>query len=376
MAFQIWDAGVLRQQSANAPKNPIAPLEPGYRDNNFGGYRWRTLATRSVTAGRWILVAERADLRFRLAEDVILEAVMPIIFVLPIAGLLIWFVVGYGMRPLRRLATQLSAKASDDLSPLPDDEIPTELAQVINSTNDLLSRLAASFEREKRFAADAAHELRTPISVLKVHLHNLAHDLPAENLNVARLKNGIDRMSHLVEQILALYRTMPDQFMADFKPLDLHALAREVISSTYAEFSMKDQRIELSGSSSSVVGDRFTLETLLRNLLSNATKYTPDGGQVRVTVNPNEHGITLKVEDSGAGIEPDEYERVFERFYRVGGDRHASGQPGCGLGLAIVEHIAELHDAHITLGPSSFENGLSVCIDFPSSIPSKIPDHV
>jgi two-component system sensor histidine kinase QseC len=367
IAFQIWDTGVLLQRSANAPDSLIAPLQPGYRDNNFGGHRWRTLARQSGNTDRWILVAERADMRFRLADDVILEAVMPIIFGLPLAGLVIWFIVGYGMRPMRRLATQLGAKASDDLSPLPDDQIPAELTQVVQSTNGLLTRLAASFEREKRFAADAAHELRTPISVLKVHLHNLAHDLPADNPNLAHLKDGIDRMNHLVEQILALYRTMPDQFMANFTELDLQVLARDVISKNYSEFAMKEQQIELVGSSSNIVGDRFALDTLLQNLLSNAGKYTPNGGRVLVTVEPGEHGVTLKVEDSGEGIAPDEYDRVFERFYRVGGDRHASDQPGCGLGLAIVRHIAELHDASITLGPSSFESGLSVRIGFPSS---------
>ncbi|MDH3510679.1 MAG: ATP-binding protein [Gammaproteobacteria bacterium] len=376
IAFQIWDYGVLRQRSANAPDSPIAPLEPGYRDTNFGGHRWRTLARQSGNAGRWIIVAERADIRFRLADDVILEAVMPIIFGLPVAGLLIWFVVGYGMKPLRRLATQLGDKASDDLTPLPKDQIPAELTQVVQSTNGLLTRLAASFEREKRFAADAAHELRTPISVLKVHLHNLKHDLPADNPNFAHLKDGVDRMNHLVEQILALYRTMPDQFMASFTRLDLHALARDVISNVYSEFAMKEQPIELLGSSSKMVGDRFALETLLQNLLSNAGKYTPNGGRVQITVQPNDCGVTLRVEDSGTGIAPDEYERVFERFYRVGGDRHASDQPGCGLGLAIVRHIAELHDARITLGPSSFESGLSVCIDFPSSTLLKNADHV
>jgi two-component system sensor histidine kinase QseC len=376
IAFQIWDAGMLRQRSANAPDTPIAPLEPGYRDNNFAGHRWRTLARQSENAGRWILVAERADIRFQLAEDVILEAVMPIIFGLPIAGLVIWFIVGYGMKPMRQLAAQLSTKASDDLSPLADDQIPAELTQVIDSTNDLFGRLAASFEREKRFAADAAHELRTPISVLKVHLHNLAQDLPADNSNFAKLKDGVDRMNHLVEQILALYRTMPDQFMANFTELDLHALARDVISNNYSEFARKEQQIELVGSSSNIVGDRFALETLLQNLLSNAGKYTPNRGRVQITVKPNEHGIMLKVEDSGTGIAPDEYDRVFERFYRIGGDCNASDQPGCGLGLAIVRHIAELHDARIALGPSSFENGLSVCIEFPSSSPSLNADHV
>jgi two-component system sensor histidine kinase QseC len=366
IAFQIWDDGALRQRSANAPATPIGPFEPGYHENNFGGHRWRMLARRSRAANRWLLVAERADIRFRVAEEVILEAVTPIILGLPVAGLLIWAIVGYGMRPLSRLADELGTKAHDDLTPMQDDQTPAELKQVIHSTNDLLGRLAASFGRERRFAADAAHELRTPISVLKVHLHNLARDMPRDDPNVASLEDGIDRMNHLVEQILALYRTAPDQFMANFTSLDLDALAREVIGKRYSDFANKQQQIELVGQSSLITGDRFALETLLENLLSNACKYTPDGGKIMITVQPNSNGGTiLQVEDSGPGIAPEEYERVFERFYRVGGDRHASDQPGCGLGLAIVAHIAELHDARIALGPSSFETGLRVRIEFP-----------
>jgi len=375
IAFQIWNAGFLRQRSANTPDTPIAPFELGYHDTNFSNHRWRVLARQDGKGEGWILVAERADIRFRLAEDVILKAVTPIIFGMPIAGLLIWFVVGYGMKPLRRLAGELSGKASDDLSPLSDDRSPAELTQVIQSTNDLLTRLAASFEREKRFAADAAHELRTPISVLKIHLHNLAHDLSSDNQNVARLSDGIERMNHLVEQILALYRVTPDQFMANFTSLDLYELARDVIGESYPAFAAKDQTVELTGSSSPMVGDRFALQTLLQNLLSNAGKYTPNGGEVLITVEPNAQGTTLTVEDSGPGIEPEEYERVFERFYRVGGDRHASGQPGCGLGLAIVRHIAQLHEAQITLQPSSFEHGLMVRVDFKSSASRVNPDH-
>lgn len=370
VAYQVWEDGILGERSANAPKTPIGPFEPGYHENNFGGRRWRLLVRRSRAVNRWLLVAERADVRFQVAEDVILQAVTPIILGLPIAGLLIWAIVGYGLRPLSQLAEDLGTKADDDLSPLQNDRTPAELEQVIQSTNDLLNRLAASFERERRFAADAAHELRTPISVLNVQLHNLALELPTDNPNIINLKTGVDRMSHLVEQILALHRTAPDQFMANFTTINLAALARDTIGRRYTVFSRKNQQIELTGHDASIVGDRFALETLLENLLSNATKYTPDGGRILVTVEQTETGALLQVEDSGPGIDPEDRARVFERFYRVGGDRHASNQPGCGLGLAIVRHITDLHNARITLGRSAFDSGLRVSIEFPASTAS------
>ncbi len=367
IAFQIWDNGELSRRSANAPDTPFGPFQAGYHESNFSGHRWRTLARRSTNTDRWIFVAEHVDNRFRVAEEIILEAVTPIILGLPVAGVLIWLIVGYGMRPLEQLAVELSTKAGDDLTPLREDQTPAELAQVIRSTNDLLSRLEASFERERRFTADAAHELRTPISVLKVHLHNLAQELPPDNANIAHLKDGIDRMNHLVEQILLLHQTAPDQLTANFTVLDLHLLARDVVSKHYGDFAAKNQQIELVGDVSRLLGDPFTLETLLQNLLGNAGKYTPEGGRIQVSVQPGEQSVILKVEDSGPGIPPDEYERVFDRFHRVGGDRHASTEPGCGLGLAIVQHIAQLHQAHITLGTSSFDNGLSVCVRFPAA---------
>ncbi len=368
-AYQIWADDRLTRKSPNAPDTPIVPLSAGYRDYNFNEHRWRIYIHREAGGNRWIVVAERADIRFALAEDIILKAVTPIIIGLPLAGLLIWGVVGYGVRPLRRLATDLGLKAADDLSPLPTEQVPEELKQVIRSTNDLLARLSAAFEREKRFAADAAHELRTPISVLKVHLHNLRRDLPNDNPNVMRLADGIERMNHLVKQILALYRSTPDQFMANFTRIDLHMLARDAISQLYGAFAARNLQIELTGSDSLLTGDRFALETLLQNLLSNAQKYTPRGGRVRVTVEPAADSVVLQVEDSGPGIEPAEFERVFERFYRVGGDRHASEATGCGLGLAIVRHIAELHHATISLDRSPELHGLSVRVVFPQHQP-------
>ena len=364
IAFQVWVSGNLVQRSPNAPATALAPLEAGYRDGNFGGFRWRILTRPFHDYGGWIMVAERADIRFVLADQVLLKAVLPIILGLPVIGLLIWVIVGRGLNPLAQLASQLREKRSDDLSALPAETMPSELQQVIASTNALLRRLTSAFEREKRFAADAAHELRTPISVLKVQTYNLARELPAGSENLATLTHGIERLNHLVEQILALYRNTPEQSLAEFAELDLHELVRDVISRTYQQFADRNQQIELAGSASLVVGDRFALETLVTNLLSNASKYTPEGGQVQVTVAPDQQDILLRVEDSGPGIPEHEYDRVFERFYRVGQDRHGSQVAGCGLGLAIVKHIVELHDAHIKLGTSKFGSGLSVNVLF------------
>jgi two-component system sensor histidine kinase QseC len=300
-----------------------------------------------------------------LAEGIILESVLPVVATLPVAGLLIWLVVGYGLAPLRNLAAQLRSRRAEDLRRIPETRQPVELMQVITTTNDLLGRLEASFAREKQFASDAAHELRTPISALKVHLHNLSKDLPAGHHDMLQLQAAADRMGNLVEQILILYRTTPDQYMARFRELDLYQLVQGIIISIYPEFESKNIRLELTGQSAIMRGDRFALETLVKNLLDNACKYTPAGGDVRVSVNTDSTAVRLQVEDSGPGVPAAHYQRIFDRFYREGGDQHQSGVVGCGLGLAIVSHIADLHEAEINVQTSSFETGLSVSVEFP-----------
>nr|WP_255775429.1 ATP-binding protein [Microbulbifer sediminum] len=371
IALQIWaEDGRSLLRSANTPEEPLARLEAGYREVNFGGYRWRVYTYFSPPVGRWIQVAERSDLRYRLAEKVVLESVLPTLIALPVAALLIWLVVGRGLSSLRDLAEALRSKRAEDLEPLELTGPPEELLPVVQSTNALLARLRASFERERRFSADAAHELRTPISSIQVHLYNLEQELEGAgwkdgNGALARLRGSIRRMAHLVEQMLVLFRTNPEHYPARFEQLDLHQVAREVIAECYQDISAKQQSIELQGERAMVEGDHFAVTLLMNNLLNNASKYTPEGGAIVMTTGVSEAGPFIQVEDSGPGIAPAEREKIFARFYRVGGDRHQHRVEGSGLGLSIVEHIAQLHRASLELGESRFASGLKVGVVFP-----------
>jgi two-component system sensor histidine kinase QseC len=365
LVFQVWQGEVLETSSGAVSAEPIAPLVSGYADVNFAGYRWRTFSRYVPESNRWLIVAERADIRFTLADSIILESVLPIILGLPLVGILIWIVVGRGLLPLRDLASEMTSKRSDDLSPVSDSNPPQELAVLIGSINDLLRRLDASFERERRFAADAAHELRTPISVLKVQLHNLLQGADNDDSQLRSLQEAVERMGHSVEQILMLYRTSPDQFAARFVQLDLAGLARQVIAELYPQLEAKSQQIELMADKAPMHGDPFTLQILLTNLIENASKYMDEGGTIRIGVETVGGASLLKVEDSGPGIPAEQRAKVFERFYRIGGDRHDSGITGSGLGLAIVQHIAEIHGASISLGESRFGSGLAVSVTFP-----------
>ena len=362
--FEVWRHGELLRSSSDTPIYSIDTMVEGFRDTNFSGYRWRTL-TRKVAADSWYVVGERADLRNALAERVAMESIIPLLLWLPISALLIWVLVGWGLRPLRNLSAQINLKRSDDLEPIYEHAPPAELVQLIDSTNSLLSRLSASFEREKHFAAHAAHELRTPLSVLKVHLHNLAEELPPRHSGLAHANAGVERMHHLVEQILDLNRTNPDIIQGNFKTLDLHSLAQRVTAAAWPSFSRKKQTISLDGQSVMMSGDEGMLETLLQNLLDNASKYTPDAGEISVFVGEEDGKAFIRVEDSGPGITAAEQAFVFDRFYRVGNDGDVEAK-GSGLGLSIVAHIVQLHNAHISLSESQYDSGLAVTVIFES----------
>lgn len=365
IAYQVFDEeGGLLLRSVLAPREPMSSREVGYSDRNFNGYRWRVLVVQEAGNGHWVMVAQRVDLRYELAESVILEAVIPTVLSIPLAALLIWFIVGYGLRPIRQLAQEVRSREVSDLSPVRLDHVPRELTPLTVSTNDLLRRLQSSFSREKRFAADAAHELRTPISILKVQVHNLLEEMESPSATVEELRQGIDAMGHLVEQILVLNRTAPDQYMVQFVPIDLYALAQDVISSEYEQILEREQNFDLEGGPSVVAGDATALRSLILNLIGNASKYSPVGARIRMRVRTDHEEAILQVEDSGPGIPESHRERVFDRFYRLDGDRHASGVSGSGLGLAIVKHIVEMHAGRIRLSASRDLGGLCVTIVF------------
>tara|TARA_R110000772_G_scaffold96144_7_gene194544 strand:- start:553 stop:1860 length:1308 start_codon:yes stop_codon:yes gene_type:complete len=365
LAFQIWQDNELIGTSFHSPAVPITTFTPGFDFANFDGYRWRTFTRYVTETNRWVIVAERTDLRFVLAENVVLESIMPILLGIPLVGLLIWIVVSHGLKPLKLLSDELRSKPINDLSPLNFDHPKKELDQVIQSLNGFIRRLDLTLEREKRFSADAAHELRTPISALKIQLHNLQQETDGNSDAFLALQDGVDRIQHLIEQLLSLYRTTPDQFAANCSEIDLYLLTQELIAQHYSIFEKKHQSLELEGSSATIIGEKFALETMITNLLSNASKYTADGGKIRVKIETDNTDVCLLVEDNGSGIADDEKERIFERFYRSQNDE--SMIPGCGLGLTIVKHVVDLHAAKLSLSHSGFESGSLFRICFAKS---------
>lgn len=364
MILQIWQNDELLLHSFNSPEAPITRFELGFRDENFSGQRWRTLARYYPDSQHWLMLAQPLSHRYELADELVLAAVQPLVFSLPLLALLISLAVKQGLRPLVGLSDALKQKKPDDLSPVALNQPPTELQPVLKTINGLLVRLDAAFARERRFASDAAHELRTPLSVLKINCHNLAQELGSESANLTLLRDGVERMGHVVDQILLLNRTNPEHFSVKWVEVDLYRLCQTCIANLYPQLQAKQQQIGLSGTATPMLGDAFSLNVLVQNLVSNASKYSPVGSQIEVNIDKRPEGVLLVVEDSGPGLAESEYERVFERFYRVGGDRHQSGSIGCGLGLAIVKHIVELYGARIRLLRSAQLGGLRVEVQF------------
>jgi two-component system sensor histidine kinase QseC len=321
-----------------------------------------------------VLVAQPLNRRFELAEKMILAAVTPLILCIPLLAIIIFLLVSTGLRPLRLLSDNLRVKKADDLSPITQQNQQNELSPVLETLNQLFERLNAAFSREKRFASDAAHELRTPLSVLKIDAHNLKLELSnnsTSNANMQYLQEGIDRLSHVVEQILLLNRTNPEQYQGQFKQIHTASLCQNVIASLFPQIEAKKQEIELIGQGANIQGDEFSLGILLQNVISNASKYSPEESFMRVVLKTVNNQVIIQIEDSGPGIDKSEYQRVFERFYRIGGDRHNSNSPGCGLGLAISKHIAELHNASLQLSRSEQLSGLSVELLLPRGQPNE-----
>jgi len=367
LAFQIWQNKQLVIATSNVPTQKITHFKEGFSINNFNGMRWRIYNHYLPQQHKWIMVAQPIKPRFELAENVILSAVMPIVLAIPLLSLIISFVVRHGLKPLTQLTAQLTQKRVNGLNPLTIAHDSEELVPVIETLNHLFQQLDAAFMREKRFAADAAHELRTPLSVLKINCYNLQQEQPQNSSTLAHLVASVDRMTHVIDQILLLNKTNPEQFTEALVELNLTAITQQVIAQLYPEINHRQQQISLMAKPCFIEGNEFAISTLVQNLISNACKYTPEKGQILVTIEQVDKQIKLIIEDSGAGIAENEVDKVFDRFYRVGGDRHHSSIIGCGLGLAIVKHIVQLHNAQITLARSSTLQGLMVIVMFTMS---------
>ncbi|MDR3492954.1 MAG: ATP-binding protein [Gammaproteobacteria bacterium] len=366
MLFQVWDQNTNQLlYSTHRTMESLSGSPVGFSDQQIEKNNWRVYAALDPTSHSKIVVAEQYDIRNKLADDIALSNAYILLFTYPLFGILVWLIIGLALRSITRVTSEISNRASTYLEPVDASNIPIEIKPLVIELNQLFIRLKLAFERNKRFAADAAHELRTPLAALKTQAQVA---LKADNeidrqtalLNVLR---GVDRSSHMVAQLLTLSRLGQEEALSDVKPLDLHKLTSEILAYLVPVALEKNIDIELGQppTDSVVLGNDITLGILIRNVVDNAIRYTPEGGEVKVEILNKNQTVILRVTDSGSGIAPELRERVFERFFRVLGTTAS----GSGLGLAIVTQIADLHHAKITLDTPSNEIGLQFDITFP-----------
>ena len=368
----IGSDGSIFAEQGRIPEPPSSGPQPVFYDGRMDGVPVRIAALRveGVGGSAQVQVAETLVKRRTLTSEILAVMLLPQLLLIGMAGVLIWYGVGRGLGPLDRLRSDILRRSHRDLSPLEKSRVPSEVAPLVNALNELFERLHRTVAGQNRFIADAAHQLRTPLAGLKTHaeLAMREDDPVAMRAALERVRAAVDRSVHLVNQLLALARAdHSHEYPLPTASLDLSRLARE----TTAEWVGKalDAQLDLGFEAPEyavyIRGNAELLHELLNNLIDNALRYTPAGGSVTVRVARHTQGGLLEIEDNGPGIIPAERERVLERFYR------AEGTPGegCGLGLAIVREIANLHDATIAIGEGAHGRGARVSIVFPATAP-------
>lgn len=362
-AIQVWGNDGVRLYYSRPHADLPNRARLGYETVSTPEGSWRVFSVQQ--RGLIFQVGQPMSVRNELAAAAALRTLVPFLLLLPALGVLVWFTVGRGLRPLEAMARAVKTRTPTALQPLPDGGQPEEIQPLVAALNDLLHRLDRTLGAQRRFVADAAHELRTPLTALRLQAQLAERAVTQEERAAAfaAVKGGLTRATHLVEQLLTLARQEPDGLEKRFETVDLTELGRELIAEHMLLAGSKNIDLGMGRSQPvSVNGNRDSLHIMLRNIIDNAVRYTPEGGRIDVSVFISAEGPVVEVVDSGPGIPQAERDRVFDRFYRGG----TSDVSGTGLGLAIVKNIADTHRAQVVLAEGPDGDGLAVRVIFPS----------
>jgi two-component system OmpR family sensor kinase len=364
LSVRAYDARGMMYFETAAPSMPDAApkhYETGHAEVQAPGGPWR-LYTHAEPDGV-VQVAYPHATRRALARDLSLRMVLPELLFIPLLVLFMAWVVRRGLAPLRQVSQRVEDRDASRLDPLPTGDVPAELRPLIEEINALLGRLAASMAAQRRFVADAAHELRTPVAALSLQVQVAERAArPAErSAAFGELRKGTERATRMVEQLLRLAQLAPDALPPSFEPVDLASVAREVVGEMAARASAEGIDLGADAADAApVLGARAELHSLITNLVDNALRYAPQGSEVTVRVSSEAAHVAMAVIDAGPGIAPAEREAVFERFQRRPGD----STPGTGLGLAIARAIVERHGGAISL-EDALPRGLAARVHLP-----------
>lgn len=361
-AFQIYSSEQkLIARSANSPNVVISKTE-GFSEEAFSGQRWRTFTLSN--GDTYVTVAQSDKYRRNVTEEILLATLVPIVFSIPIIGLIIFYIIRNSLRPLRFLSKELSNKHSEDLSGVHIETPSKELVPVVNRLNELFSRLSSSFELEKQLSANAAHELRTPISVLAIAANNLMESFKQNTLEAKdfeELNKNVDRMAQVIEQIIGLFRFTSQNIETKKSEVDVEKVLQEVISNNYLSIENAQQSIDLVASPCNILASEFALYVLFENLIRNANKYGGKACHISITLGVTNNNMEVLVEDSGKGLSEQDMQKLTQRFFRASNQTSIKGS---GLGLAISKHIINLHKGSLLFGKSKL-GGLLVRVRIP-----------
>lgn len=364
--FQIGDAaGTILLRSEGAPRIPVMGVV-GYSEIEREGVAWRIFNLSAPQLPYRVQVAQSLQIRERVAVEVATQVVWPLVVILPALILLLYYAVRRGLLPLEELAAEVGRFTPDSIQPLSGDRAPQEARPLVLAINRLLARLTVALEGERRFTADAAHELRTPLAALKVHSEvALASDEPEVRTHALhQVRRGVNRAGHLVEQLLRLARLDPLAGVPEARRFDLVQCVREEAAQDASQDLPGDPALVVEGPETAlpITGDPALVGIVLRNLLDNAQRYSPAGSPVTVRLYAQAGSVVLEVLDRGPGVTDDELRRLTERFFRGS----SPGAEGSGLGLAIVRRIAELHGAELSIANRE-GGGLQARLVFPAA---------
>lgn len=367
VGFQVFDlSGTLLLATSNlAALPPPHAGEPEFRDLDASGYRWRLFTLKDASDGMVIRTGERYDSRHDIREALWLDHGLPLLIGLPLLSLLIGWAVQRGLRPLEALTRALSARPLGTRQPIVLEHAPRELQPVLGALNDQLQRLADALEREHRFSADVAHELRTPLASIMLNIESATAtgDAAEAATSLAGARHNVAALARRVEQLLALARLESGMAAEQRQPVDLVSVAIDVIEELTPVIAECGAELGLTHDTPAIIvrGHEAALAALLRNLIENAMRHVPTGGQVQLSLGQTAEVTSIDVSDDGPGIPPERRAAVFARFHR-----EATGRgEGYGLGLSIVQRAAELHGARIDLLDSPFGRGLRVHVTIP-----------
>jgi len=351
LAFAIYtpDGRMVLNDGENGRDIPYHYRRDGFDNGqlNDDNDEWRFLWLTAPDGKYRVVVGQEHEYRQEMALDVVRSQFTPWLVALPIMLLVLIVLLSRELRPLKKLSQTLRARTPDATDRLATQGVPIEVRPVVDALNQLFARTQAMMARERRFTSDAAHELRSPLTALKVQTEvaQLSLDDPqAQAKALTQLHAGIDRASRLVEQLLTLSRLDSLESLDDVEPLNMADLLQSVVMDSYhpAQQAGIEIRLNILDPQVTHTGQQLLLSLLVRNLLDNAVRYSPRGSRVEVTLDT--HSVIVR--DNGPGIAPDALTRIGERFYRPPGQ----DQTGSGLGLSIVKRIAALHRMTVTLG--------------------------